>query len=81
MNVYILRHWELCMRGHSACNMLPVVASNRIGSETFENSQITFYGMLIYVYVYMYACVCMFMYVYVCLCMHVYVFAYAYVVN
>ncbi len=37
-------HWQRCMIGHSACNLVPVVASNRIGSETIEDSTITFYG-------------------------------------
>lgn len=37
-------HWQRCMIGHSACNLMPVVASNRIGKETFGNSSITFYG-------------------------------------
>ncbi len=37
-------HWQTCMQGHSACNMIPVVASNRIGTEQFQNSRITFYG-------------------------------------
>lgn len=37
-------HWEICMRGHSGCNLIPVVASNRIGSESLDRSQITFYG-------------------------------------
>jgi len=37
-------HWQTCMQGHSACNMIPVVASNRIGTESFEPSKITFYG-------------------------------------
>jgi len=37
-------HWQLCMRGHAAANMVPVVASNRIGSETIDQSSITFYG-------------------------------------
>jgi len=37
-------HWQMCMRGHSAANIMPVVASNRIGTETFEQSEITFYG-------------------------------------
>jgi N-carbamoylputrescine amidase len=32
------------MTGHSASNIVPVVASNRIGTETFEKSSITFYG-------------------------------------
>ncbi len=37
-------HWQTCMQGHSACNMLPVIVSNRIGTEQFDNSQINFYG-------------------------------------
>ncbi len=37
-------HWQTCMRGHSAANIMPVAASNRVGAEVFENSQITFYG-------------------------------------
>lgn len=37
-------HWRLCMQGHAAANIVPVVASNRIGTETFGDSKITFYG-------------------------------------
>ncbi len=37
-------HWQRCMVGHSACNLVPVVASNRIGSEKIEDSAIRFYG-------------------------------------
>ncbi len=37
-------HWQTCMCGHSAANLMPVVASNRIGTETVGPSQITFYG-------------------------------------
>jgi N-carbamoylputrescine amidase len=37
-------HWERTMVGHSAANLVPVVASNRIGTETFPKSHITFYG-------------------------------------
>lgn len=37
-------HWQTVMRGHSAANLMPVVASNRIGTETIEGSTITFYG-------------------------------------
>eukprot|EP01032_Pedospumella_encystans_P018949 gene18949-21557_t len=37
-------HWERTMVGHSAASMVPVVASNRIGTETFAKSEITFYG-------------------------------------
>lgn len=36
-------HWQQCMLGHAACNILPLVASNRIGTETDETSM-TFYG-------------------------------------
>jgi N-carbamoylputrescine amidase len=32
------------MLGHAGANMVPVVASNRIGTETFGESSITFYG-------------------------------------
>ncbi len=38
------QHWTRTMQGHSAANMVPVVASNRIGTENFANSTITFYG-------------------------------------
>jgi len=37
-------HWQMCMRGHAAANLVPVIASNRIGSETDEDSTIVFYG-------------------------------------
>jgi N-carbamoylputrescine amidase len=38
-------HWEMVMRGHAAANILPVVASNRIGSEVApEGREVTFYG-------------------------------------
>ncbi|WP_062051417.1 N-carbamoylputrescine amidase [Bacillus sp. JCM 19034] len=37
-------HWQTCMLGHAACNIVPVIASNRIGVETEEDSSITFYG-------------------------------------
>lgn len=37
-------HWQRCMIGHSACNLVPVVASNRIGTEQIEDSVINFYG-------------------------------------
>jgi N-carbamoylputrescine amidase len=32
------------MQGHAASNMVPVVASNRIGTEKGRNSEMTFYG-------------------------------------
>ncbi len=38
-------HWEATMRGHAAANILPVVASNRIGTEAApEGVAVTFYG-------------------------------------
>ncbi len=37
-------HWQTVMRGHAAANMLPVVASNRIGQEEDGNVAVTFYG-------------------------------------
>jgi N-carbamoylputrescine amidase len=38
-------HWEMVMRGHAAANILPVVASNRIGLEVApEGREVTFYG-------------------------------------
>ncbi len=38
-------HWETVMRGHAAANILPVVASNRVGAEAApEGTAVTFYG-------------------------------------
>jgi len=37
-------HWQHTMQGHAAANMLPLVASNRIGSEAGEGFTMTFYG-------------------------------------
>lgn len=37
-------HWQMCMFGHAAANLVPVVASNRVGVERDDESQITFYG-------------------------------------
>lgn len=37
-------HWTRVMQGHAAANLMPVVASNRIGSETGESGSLTFYG-------------------------------------
>lgn len=37
-------HWQRCMIGHAASNLVPVIASNRIGLEKIGNSSITFYG-------------------------------------
>lgn len=37
-------HWQRTMQGHAAANLMPLVASNRIGVETMESGTITFYG-------------------------------------
>jgi N-carbamoylputrescine amidase len=38
-------HWEMVMRGHAAGNIMPVMASNRIGREVApEGQDVTFYG-------------------------------------
>lgn len=37
-------HWQICMRGHAAANLMPVVTSNRTGTEEDEDSRIIFYG-------------------------------------
>ena len=37
-------NWQRCMQGHAAANIMPVVASNRIGHEVQKNSEMTFYG-------------------------------------
>lgn len=37
-------HWQRCMQGQAAANLVPVLASNRIGTETEGKSSMTFYG-------------------------------------
>jgi N-carbamoylputrescine amidase len=37
-------HWQRVMQGHAASNMVPVVASNRVGLEQGPNLEMTFYG-------------------------------------
>ncbi len=45
-------HWRRCMQGHAACNLVPVMAANRVGAEKVEpcagnggqNSELDFYG-------------------------------------
>lgn len=37
-------HWQMVMRGHAAANILPVIASNRVGEETSGDLSLTFYG-------------------------------------
>lgn len=37
-------HWQRAMQGHSASNVMPLVASNRIGTERGERWEVTYYG-------------------------------------
>jgi N-carbamoylputrescine amidase len=38
-------HWEVCMRGHAGANIMPVLASNRVGREVAPDGRdVTFYG-------------------------------------
>lgn len=37
-------HCQRCMQGHAAANIMPVIASNRIGKEVIDESEIVFYG-------------------------------------
>jgi N-carbamoylputrescine amidase len=37
-------HWQRVMQGHAAANMVPVVASNRVGREVGAAAELTFYG-------------------------------------
>lgn len=37
-------HWQRCMQGQAAANLVPVLVSNRIGTETEGESSMTFYG-------------------------------------
>ncbi len=37
-------HWTRVMQGHAGANLMPLIASNRIGREDAESCGITFYG-------------------------------------
>ncbi len=45
-------HWRRCMQGHAACNLMPVIAANRVGLESVQpcrenggqESSLQFYG-------------------------------------
>jgi len=37
-------HWQRAMQGHAACNIVPVVAANRIGAEKGGRWTVTYYG-------------------------------------
>ncbi len=38
------RHWQRTMQGHAAANIMPLLASNRIGVEQHDAADMTFYG-------------------------------------
>lgn len=44
LNVDSKSHWQHAMQGHAAANIMPVIASNRIGTETDDESSMTFCG-------------------------------------
>jgi predicted amidohydrolase len=37
-------HWQRVQQGHAGANLVPLIASNRIGREDQDGSAITFYG-------------------------------------
>lgn len=37
-------HWQNTMKGHAAANIIPLLASNRVGTENGKNSSMTFFG-------------------------------------
>ncbi|MGD0190710.1 MAG: N-carbamoylputrescine amidase [Rhizomicrobium sp.] len=37
-------HWRRVMQGHAAANCMPVIAANRVGKETGQAGEMTFYG-------------------------------------
>ena len=37
-------HWRRVMQGHAAANIVPLVASNRVGHEAADHTEMTFYG-------------------------------------
>jgi len=37
-------HWQMVMQGHAAANIVPVIASNRIGEEHSNDLSLQFYG-------------------------------------
>ena len=44
LNIDSKPHWQHAMQGHAAANIMPGIASNRIGTETDDESSMTFYG-------------------------------------
>lgn len=43
-NINSCEHWQRVQQGHAGANLMPVIASNRIGSEEQDGYDITFYG-------------------------------------
>lgn len=39
-----MAHWQRAMQGHAAANILPIIASNRVGREIGDSTEIAFYG-------------------------------------
>lgn len=37
-------HWQRTIQGHAAANLVPIIVANRVGTETIDDSAITFYG-------------------------------------
>jgi N-carbamoylputrescine amidase len=37
-------HWEVVMRGHAGANLVPVVVSNRVGTERGDLGETTYWG-------------------------------------
>jgi N-carbamoylputrescine amidase len=37
-------HWQRVMQGHAGANLVPLIASNRIGTEDWESCSLNFYG-------------------------------------
>jgi len=37
-------HWQRVMQGHAAANLMPLMASNRIGGESWDDCDMHFYG-------------------------------------
>ena len=52
LSVDSMPHWRRCMQGHGAANLMPVIAANRVGTETVlpctenggQSSSLKFYG-------------------------------------
>lgn len=43
-DIHSLGHWQRVMQGHAAANIVPVMASNRVGVEKWDGVRMAFYG-------------------------------------